>query len=79
MKKYILTFIFTTLLLIFAISSFGQGPPQPPGTGHSQTGNQIGGNAPVGGGIGILLVLGAAYGCKKVYDYLQDKKEEEVA
>ncbi len=52
--------------------SFSQGPPAPP-SGQGSTGNQNGGNAPVGSGIAILLGLGIAYGSKKVYDL---KKED---
>ena len=51
-------------------------PPPPPGSGHGQSGNQTGGNAPVGGGLFILLGLGAAYGGKKIYKIL---KEEDKA
>lgn len=43
--------------------------PPSPGGGHGQTGNQPGGGAaPLGGGIAVLLTLGAAYGAKRVYD-----------
>lgn len=54
-----------------------QGPPQPPGNGHGQTENQPpGGGAPIGGGLAILLSLGAAYGGGKVYKYWQTQKED---
>lgn len=44
-------------------------PPPPPGGGHGQAGNQTGGGAaPLGGGIALLLTMGAAYGVKRVFD-----------
>ena len=59
------------LFLGWGLFAMAQGPPPPPGGGHGQTGNQApanGGSAPIGGGIAILLSLGAAWGGKKVYD-----------
>jgi hypothetical protein len=57
-----------TLLTINPISAQNGDPPPPPGE-HGQNGNQPpGGGAPIAGGMGILLALGAAYGGKKVYD-----------
>ncbi len=73
MKK-IIKFAFTILLLLFVTMSYSQ-PPQPPGSGHGQTGNQNSGSAPVGGGTIILLILGATYGGKKTYRYFKDKEE----
>ena len=51
-------------------------PPPPPGNGHGQTGNQSGGSAPIGGGLAILLSMGAAYGGRKVYKHWQTQKED---
>ena len=67
MKKIIAT-------LAIAIMFFGanaQDPPHPnddvnptqAGSGNSP----VGGGAAIGGGIGILLVLGAGYGIKRIY------------
>ncbi len=42
-----------------------QGPPPMPGD-HGQNGNAPAG-APIDGGLGILLALGAGYGGRKVY------------
>lgn len=59
------------LFLSISLSSFGQVPPPPPppnggpGTGHGLGGNQGAPGAPIGGGIGILLVLGALYSGRK--------------
>ena len=64
-------------LVMLSMGAFAQVPPPPPGGGHGSTGNQEGGGAPIGSGIGILLTLGAAYGGKKVYKVWQDKNELE--
>ena len=73
-----LTKILLIAIITFAtISSevFAQLPPPPP-PGHGSTGNQTGGNAPIGGGLFILIGLGAAYGGKKLYDRSKDNLEE---
>jgi hypothetical protein len=50
------------------LNAQGGNPPPPPDE-HGQSGNlPPGGGAPIGSGIGILLVLGAAYGRKKAYE-----------
>ncbi len=73
MKKQIITFAFTMVFSLFALNGFTQPPPPPNGAGHGASGNQTGGNAPIGGGLFILLGLGAAYGSKKLYNM---KKED---
>jgi len=74
MKK--VRIIYTGLFILFL--SFGvmaqPGPPDPPG-GHGDPGDQPPAGAPVGGGLFILLGLGAAYGGKKVYDIVKKEKE----
>jgi hypothetical protein len=47
--------------------------PDTPGTGSSG-GHSMGGGAPIGSGIALLLSLGAGYGIKKVYSHR--KKEQ---
>ena len=74
MKKKVIMLAFTALLSLFVVRGFSQ-PPPPPGS-HGSTGNQNGGNAPIGGGLFILLGLGAVYGSKKTYNYLQNRKEK---
>ncbi len=77
MKKQITTILFTIVLTLFAFNGFSQGPPPPPsGAGHGASGNQTGGNAPIGGGLFILLGLGAAYGGKKLYKWQAKDVEE---
>ncbi len=71
MKKTIIIL----LVIIASVTStnlFAQVPPPPP-PGHGSTGNQTGGNAPIGGGLFILIGLGAAYGGVKVFSNHQEK------
>ena len=71
-----LTALITITLLTFNTATlFAQDPPPPP-PDHGTGGNVPGGGAPIAGGIGILLVLGAAYGGKKVYDFKKRKLAE---
>lgn len=54
-------------ILIHVAASAQSAPPPPPG--HGETGNQPpGGGAPIGAGIGFLLLMAGGYGAKKVYD-----------
>ncbi len=77
MKAKILTLGLTLIFTLFTAIGFSQGPPPPPtGAGHGQTGNQNGGSAPIGGGLFILLGLGALYGGKKTYRLFKEKEEE---
>ena len=71
-----LTALITITLLSINLSA--QTPPPPNGGGDPSQGNNtpVGGGAPITGGLGILLVLGAAYGGKKVYDYRKRKIAE---
>ena len=70
MKK---TLLITLLVMTSASTTnlLAQVPPPPP-PNHGESGNVPGGNAPVGGGLFILLGLVAAYGGKKVYDVRKD-------
>ena len=78
LKKLLLTlaFLFTTLFMFNAMAEEPlDNPPPPPGGGHGGGGNQQG--APIDGGLGILLILGAGYGAKKLYKIRKDGKQEE--
>ena len=71
--------IITLLVIIASVTTanlFAQVLPPPP-PGHGQTGNQTGGNAPIGGGLFILIGLGAVYGGKKLYDNNSKESLEE--
>lgn len=79
MKKIIITALFIISLSFTSTELFAQGPPPPP-DGHGESTNQgagEGGGAPIGGGLGILLALGAAYGGGKIYKNWQQNKLEE--
>jgi hypothetical protein len=74
MKKNIFALIFALTFTLMFNTAFAQGPPPPPtGAGHGASGNQPGGNAPIGSGLFILLGLGAAYGGKKTYDMSKEE------
>ena len=61
------------MLTLASTTMFASEPPPPD---HSQSGNVPGGGAPIGGGLFILIGLGAAYGGKKVYDIRKLRLEE---
>ncbi len=73
-KRTILTLIILISLSI-SFTAIAQAPPPPP-PDHGSTGNQNGGNAPIGSGLFILIGLGAAYGGKKLYDHRKENLEE---
>jgi hypothetical protein len=70
MKKAISNLILIGLLIIVPviISSASAPPPPPPPPGGPGTGTPIGGTAPIGSGLVMLLSMGAAYGAKRVFD-----------
>ncbi len=61
--------------LIGSLCLFAQDPPPPPGE-HGSTGNQDPSGAPIDGGLGILLALGAAYGGYKLYRKRKQSADE---
>ena len=67
MKKVIIGFISVVFCIILSVGVFAQ-PPRPPankGTnGNQAPGNPIG--SPIEPGTGVLLMLAAAYGFRKV-------------
>jgi len=77
--KYIkkgLVLVVTILSLSFPLSLFSQAPPPPPAD-HGTSGNQApGGGAPIGGGVLILMGLGAVYGARKYYQSSKEELEE---
>ena len=70
MKKVLTGLIIVTFGIILSVSVFAQAPRPPAGQGTS--GNQPPAGSPIGTpiepGTGILLILAAAYGLKKVKD-----------
>ena len=74
MKKLVSSAVII-LTIFLCINLQAQAPPPPP-PNHGSTGNQNGGNAPIGSGLAILLGLGVAYGGKKIYDIRKEHLEE---
>jgi hypothetical protein len=75
--KNIIKILFVTVLISCSISVLAQAPPPPPGNPSSGGGGSPGPvGAPIDGGLGILLAMGAAYGGKKLYKARQGKNKE---
>ena len=72
MKKMVKYLVLTVLLIagpLFIGSVFSQPLPTDPTIGGGTAGSgPIGGCAPIGSGLIILMALGAGYGTKKIYD-----------
>jgi hypothetical protein len=69
MRKSIISLIITGLLILVpVIYSNASAPPPPPPPGPGTGDVPIGGTAPIGSGLIILISMGAAYGAKKVYN-----------
>jgi hypothetical protein len=65
------------LIIASIFSLYGQSAPPPPPATPGGNGNQpVGGGAPIGAGIGFLLVMAAGYGAKKVYDARKNLGQE---
>lgn len=65
MKNYLIALL---IVVLISISKFlnAQPPPPPPSGGHGSANNNPAG-APVGNGLGFLLVLSVFYGYSRVY------------
>ena len=66
LRKLLLTLVFL-FASIFILNAIAVDPPPPPGGGHGGGGNQPPAGAPIDGGLGILMALGAGYGSFKLY------------
>jgi len=75
MKKIVKLLIVFLFLNVSWLTGFAD-PPLPP-AGHGTTGNQAPAGAPIDGGLGILLALGAGYGGLKLYRARKKAAEEE--
>ena len=69
MKK-ILTL--TAILMISGFSLLAQAPPTPPAEANG-SGGPVGGGAPIGSGMVLLISLAAGYGGKKVFDLRKER------
>ena len=68
MKKIVKSIIVAVMILSFPLFSLAQSPPHPNGgNAPGGTNTPVGGGAPIDGGLTIMLLLGAAYGSKKIY------------
>ncbi len=69
MKKVILNLILVGLLIIVPVIMVSASAPPPPPPGGPGTGEiPIGGSAPIGSGLVMLISMGLAYGAKKLYN-----------
>ena len=67
MKKTLKLLLIAGIFLSLPLLSLAQAPPHPNG-GNVPGGNTpVGGGAPIDGGLSIMLLLGAAYGSRKIY------------
>jgi hypothetical protein len=75
MKKKIISALTIAIMLIVPlfVAAQSDGPGNP---GDEPNGPPLGGGAPIGSGVGILILLGAAYGGKKLYHLYTDQKED---
>ncbi len=82
MKKFSRNLLRILALICFiglSYSSFSDGPPPPPpGSGGAGGTDGTRNGAPIDGGLGILLAMGAMYGGKKLYQARKEKKEVEA-
>lgn len=78
MKKIIITISIFSILLYAIETNIAQPPPPPFDAGNPSGGGGEGPvGAPIDGGLGILLAMGAAYGGRKLYKGWKEKKEQE--
>lgn len=71
-KKIILSLVFSFAVSFAFAQMTAPTPPDPVGPGGD---DPVGGGAPVGSGLVILLAAGAAYGGKKTYSLLKENKD----
>ena len=67
MKKAIQILAILFVILVPVILT-AQPMPWDPGVGGGEGTNPVGGGAPIGGGLIIMLSLAIGYGTKKIYD-----------
>ncbi len=72
--KYLLIGLIISICSVSLNAQSGGPPPPPGGHGSGNDFNSPGGGAPIGSGVGILLVLGAAYGGRKIYKFMKERE-----
>jgi hypothetical protein len=66
MKKLVVLSVFA---IFFSLTLLAQAPPAPPSSAsNGGTNGPVGGSAPIGGDIAMLLTMGAGYAVKKLSD-----------
>ena len=73
MKRILMLSVF---LIIGGISLLAQAPPAPPSSANQGGTGPVGGGAPIGSGVVLLISLAAGYGGKKVFDFNKKKLAE---
>ena len=74
MKRILFRTLAIAAITLMSIGLYAQNPPHPNGGSGPIGGNTpVGGGAPIDGGITIMLVLGAAYGGKKLCKTISEK------
>lgn len=68
MKKALKLLLIAGTFVVLPLVMTAQVPPHPNGGGGPGSGNiPVGGGAPIDGGLTLMLLMGAAYGSKKIY------------
>lgn len=78
-KDIIKPLIVLTFYVGISVVAYAAGPPGPPNGGGGPPGGCWPPSTciPLDGGLSFLLMAGAAYGGKKMYDFSKDKKKAE--
>ena len=68
------------MIILFSTHyTYASDPPEPPSSGHGQSGDlPPGGGAPLGGGTLLLLVFSSLYGVKRIYDLKKKISNEKI-
>ena len=80
MKKPVIVFLLL-FMMAFSVRLYAEDPPPPPnggGTPVGSGGTPVGG-APLDGGIGILLMLGAGYGGVQLFSAIRSRSRTRSA
>ena len=78
MKSRLIKLLAATFFIFLSAGVFADTTPPPPNGGSNPNSNgnvPVGGGTPIGGGLGILLVLGAAYGGKKIFKMTREQED----